>query len=450
MGYWSLAPRGFYPPLRLTPALPTPTLDSGVGTVNERFFFLRDNTGLEERVKQDKTSSSVSRMPTVAVLFVHGMSHREKVKHSNEFFAKALAKRMKTHQRHHEQSGRTRMTKDQEHFPDIEAGTFAIASETFVLRTVNYASCLAQSQRKLWSSIGLKAPHREVPYKHLSVGMRYFSDYKFRKRVMLTIREGLASLARQAGPSAPLVIVGHSLGTVVSNDYIRAVREGTVDQYGLSDLSTSSALEKCETLAAYYTLGCPYSWFFPLRARVVKVKYWFNFFFQSDVFAGPLKPLDIAYDRYVTQDISLSPGFSISNWTPMAHLTILWDPNVFRHLASVIHGLSCSDCTYEPTLYTPELDESPLTIVRGRSSSETSSSSTPVFTCIHLEQSHVSMLSKWVAFRRCLATFMLTAGIRSTMTLVKFVYSFIGFISGGFRRFSLLLSWLLSRLSTCT
>ena len=61
------------------------------------------------------------------------------------------------------------------------------------------------------------------------------------------------------------------------------------------------------TLKAYYTVGCPYNWFFPVTPRVVKVKRWYNFFFQSDCLAGPLKPLELAYDRYVTEDIAINP-----------------------------------------------------------------------------------------------------------------------------------------------
>ena len=62
---------------------------------------------------------------------------------------------------------------------------------------------------------------RDVSFNLLSVGIRYFSDKIYRQRVYAKLDAALAELARKVGPDAPLVIAGHGLGTVVSNDFIR-------------------------------------------------------------------------------------------------------------------------------------------------------------------------------------------------------------------------------------
>ena len=59
----------------------------------------------------------------------------------------------------------------------------------------------------------------------------------------------LSELAAAAGPTAPLVVVAHHLGCVL------AVQHLTLLQYGEAEAST--ALERGETLASLWTLGCP-------------------------------------------------------------------------------------------------------------------------------------------------------------------------------------------------
>ena len=59
----------------------------------------------------------------------------------------------------------------------------------------------------------------------------------------------LSELAAAAGPTAPLVVVAHHLGCVL------AVQHLTLLQYGEAEATT--ALERGETLASLWTLGCP-------------------------------------------------------------------------------------------------------------------------------------------------------------------------------------------------
>ena len=54
----------------------------------------------------------------------------------------------------------------------------------------------------------------EGPLLNCSIGFRYFSDNAFREQVHTTVLQAVESMLDEAG-SCPVVVVGHSLGTVI-------------------------------------------------------------------------------------------------------------------------------------------------------------------------------------------------------------------------------------------
>jgi hypothetical protein len=72
--------------------------------------------------------------------------------------------------------------------------------------------------------------------------------------------EALGALARAAGTRAPLVVIAHSLGSVIASNYIYDLQDpggkGLIAPSVRAKMG-NTALERGETLAALYTLGSP-------------------------------------------------------------------------------------------------------------------------------------------------------------------------------------------------
>lgn len=157
-----------------------------------------------------------------------------------------------------------------------------------------------------------------------------------------SLARGLAALARRAGPEAPLCVIAHSFGTVLVSDYIYDQREAARGRArmvakAVRTAQGPSALAHGDTLAWFYTMGCPlalWSLRYP-EARLdrpidVPAEHlsehqpglegqWINFYDRDDIFAYPLRPLSEAYERAVAEDRPVSlKSFPVSI-TPLVH-----------------------------------------------------------------------------------------------------------------------------------
>ncbi|OXL83975.1 hypothetical protein BCV73_13400 [Paenibacillus sp. SSG-1] len=144
--------------------------------------------------------------------------------------------------------------------------------------------------------------------------------------------EKLQELAQCTGPSAPLCIISHSLGTIIASNFIYDLQNGRLPSGKLASISEDpSALVRGDTLTHFYTMGSPiaiwtmrYNDFgkpisFPspaLLAEGLPYGEWVNFYDKDDVIAYPLKRLSAEYDAAVTEDVEVrNPGFLAS--TPL-------------------------------------------------------------------------------------------------------------------------------------
>lgn len=135
----------------------------------------------------------------------------------------------------------------------------------------------------------------------------------------------LESLSRKAGPNAPLCLIAHSLGTIITSNYLYDLQNGILPPRIRGRIADSdSALVRGETLTHLYTMGSPiavwtmrYEDFgqpiaFPsplIRERGLPYGEWVNFYDKDDVIAYPIKPLSHRYCEAVTADIEVrNPG----------------------------------------------------------------------------------------------------------------------------------------------
>jgi hypothetical protein len=152
----------------------------------------------------------------------------------------------------------------------------------------------------------------------------------------------LRRLATEAGETAPLCIIAHSLGTVIASNYIYDLQKDHPPQKDLIGQrvrevmgAEPSPLEKGETLALFYTLGSPLAVFnlryenfdnpitFPaprLAEHHPHLKSeWLNFYDIDDAIGFPLKVLSDSYDAVVKEDVAVNVGSPLESWSPLLH-----------------------------------------------------------------------------------------------------------------------------------
>ncbi|WP_079525245.1 chemotaxis protein [Halobacillus hunanensis] len=173
-------------------------------------------------------------------------------------------------------------------------------------------------------------------------------------KVHAVLAQALNRLKEKAGPTAPLCIISHSLGSVVASNYFYDLQLKH-ENIGIHTRrhNGQSPLEKGETLALFYTMGSPMALWslrfidFGLPIRVpspmVKKYYqhlqgeWLNFYDKDDVLAYPLKGLNDHYHSAVTKDVQVNAGGLLTGWNPFSHSRYDTDRSV---IAPMVEGLA--------------------------------------------------------------------------------------------------------------
>jgi hypothetical protein len=172
----------------------------------------------------------------------------------------------------------------------------------------------------------------------------------------------LKLLAAAAGPEAPLAVISHSLGTVISSNYFydlsRPLETGlhgpkTIKAQG----ETPGALERGETLAYFVTMGSPIAlWSMrykdfgrPISVPAPKLKQyypellkqaaWENYYDPDDVIGYPLKTLNAQYRVAVKSDNAINAGSMLTSWNPMSHVEYWADNDPTKPVAAGLAAL---------------------------------------------------------------------------------------------------------------
>ena len=163
--------------------------------------------------------------------------------------------------------------------------------------------------------------------------------------------DSLNSLAQEEARSdAPLCIISHSLGTVITSNYIYDLQTKKA-QIDIGD----TPLERGETLTSVYTMASQIP-FWSLRHpnfdRPIKVpseklgKYypnlkgeWINFYNKSDIMGYPLKSLNEAYSKAVTEDQEVNDGGLLESWNPLSHCSYWTSESVIDTIANGLYDI---------------------------------------------------------------------------------------------------------------
>lgn len=162
-------------------------------------------------------------------------------------------------------------------------------------------------------------------------------------------------LAEKAGPTAPLCIIAHSLGTVISSNYIYDLQ---IEPYRaiispiVKEAITDTPIERGETLTLLYTLGSPIAlWSLrydnfgrPIQVPAPQLPHyypeltgeWVNFYDKDDVVGFPLRTLNDQYAVVVSEDRQVNVGDFPTNITPAAHMGYWTDQDVIGPITTSI------------------------------------------------------------------------------------------------------------------
>jgi hypothetical protein len=141
-------------------------------------------------------------------------------------------------------------------------------------------------------------------------------------------------------------VIAHSLGTVIASDHFWDLQRQRHPE------GATTPLERGETLAYLYTLGCPIAlWTLryddfgqPIAFPAPTLSQfhpglhteWVNFYDRDDLVAYPLKGLSKEYEATVTEDRAVNVGPLPISLTPVSHVCYWNDSSVMRPIAKTL------------------------------------------------------------------------------------------------------------------
>jgi hypothetical protein len=221
----------------------------------------------------------------------------------------------------------------------------AEAPSALVFEEINWSAALQNREDLLYERLDEAGPLGWGKLRHFMVdfaadAIAYQpapSDRSAYDAVHLEIAGGLKRLAERAGPRAPLCIIAHSLGTVIASNYVYDLTKKR-KSFASSEVRSAvgrTPIERGETLTLLYTLGSPialWSLRYPKFGQPITfppkglarhhpdvAARWVNVYDPDDVIGYPLKELNAAYRRTVTEDRPVNAGSLWTGWTPLSH-----------------------------------------------------------------------------------------------------------------------------------
>ncbi len=229
--------------------------------------------------------------------------------------------------------------------------------EDIVIKPVYWAPAMQQKEDALWNrlvtggAMGLRNIRR-LAIDYVADALAYqptADDRKTYDDIHVIYAQTLRALAEEAGEKAPLCIVSHSLGTVITSNYIYDLQKPQLISDQVRAEMVDTPLERGETLNLLYTLGSPIAlWSLRYRdfGRPIRIpapqltdyypdlqSAWVNMYDKDDLIGFPLRELNAAYEKAVSADKQVNVGNLLTEWNPLSHTGYLDDQDVIRPIA---------------------------------------------------------------------------------------------------------------------
>jgi hypothetical protein len=237
------------------------------------------------------------------------------------------------------------------------------ADSKIAIAAVNWTPVLREERKNLYQKLGVNELDsffgmREFIFQAIADSLTYqvtqakIDDLWSYNGIHRCFADSLNELAQeeQAGGDAPLCIISHSLGTVITSNYIYDLQTQKA-QIDIGD----TPLERGETLTCVYTLASQIPFWslrhpnfdHPIKVPSTKLHQhypdlkgeWINFFNRSDIMGYPLKSLNEAYSEAVTEDKEVDAGGIVKSWNPLSHCSYWTDKNVVNTIAATLHRI---------------------------------------------------------------------------------------------------------------
>ena len=229
--------------------------------------------------------------------------------------------------------------------------------EDIVWQSVHWSPLLSPRESQLW--VDLSAEHdlnwaklRKFFVNAFGSSTAYHSRGRgddFYGRVHALVHQSLQELKlKLGGQDKPLIVVAHSLGSVIISDYIWDRQKGKeAERFG------GSRFERMETLSGLVTLGSNIPLFTLTCDKIVSIQFpppelpeslkkkarWLNLYDADDVLGWPLKALSRSYAEAVTEDLEVNVGNILTSWNPANHAGYWTDDSVIKPVAYLVASI---------------------------------------------------------------------------------------------------------------
>lgn len=236
-----------------------------------------------------------------------------------------------------------------------------ITSGTVAWQPAYWADLLDGSERALWETLARSSNLDWVTIRKFFIN--FFADaiayqrvpratHDMYRDIHTRIHDHLVALRSSLGhQDKPLIVVAHSLGSVIVSNYIW-------DEWTEKGLG-ANAFESMKTLTGLVTFGSNIPLFtlalpeiqsitFPptsLPAHLKASAKWLNFFDADDVLGYPLKPLSPSFDSAVSEDIEINVGGLFTSWNPVSHAAYWTDNDFTKPVARLIGDIIIANQT---------------------------------------------------------------------------------------------------------
>ncbi|WP_198768940.1 chemotaxis protein [Fictibacillus halophilus] len=234
---------------------------------------------------------------------------------------------------------------------------YATPEEELIIQPIYWGSVFNERESLLWKNLNKEG---DLDYKQLrQFVIHFFGDAIAYQpavnhnpnyiRVHEVYARGLRKLGEVAGEDAPLFVIAHSLGTVITSNYFYDLQfiPERISESVMPNMQ-ATPLEKGETLTSFYSLGSPLAlWSLryadfdkPIQVPSPYLRNhhpdlqgkWVNMYDKDDVFGYPLKTINDSYNGAIAVDKEINSGGLISSSTPLSH-------NHYFKTNEVIHAI---------------------------------------------------------------------------------------------------------------
>ncbi|MCO7227273.1 alpha/beta hydrolase [Pleionea sp. CnH1-48] len=266
-------------------------------------------------------------MKRIAIAIIHGMSTEE------QFYSVELKHRI---------------------IEEYIAGGDGRLEDDLMFHEIYWADAIKEELSSFYGKINYKGDLaydglRQMFIDYLGSGLAYHDGSRLYTQVQNRVADSLKKFAghrRVKEEKTPLVVLAHSFGSIIIQDYIRNMRDA--ESHGVSPF------EAMETLAGFVTFGSPLAIYArhnedlhsPIKVAgdalpddFKKRTRWLNFYDKDDVVAYPLKGMNEEYNEAVHGDYEINVGSAATSWNPACHNGYWEDKDFYKPVARLLGDL---------------------------------------------------------------------------------------------------------------